>query len=83
MSTFQLKLLIVALFILMFISLFDGILVLFKDNGAPESRRTFHRLVIRVTLAACLLGAMGYGFYTGKLQSSAPWTKPGVEHTPR
>lgn len=75
MSALQLKSLIVVLMLLMVISLFNGLYVLFKDNGAPDSRRTFHRLVLRVTLAAALLSTMIYGFYTGKLGSHAPWNR--------
>ncbi len=78
MSGPQLKMLILALMVLMVISLFNGLFVLFQDNGAPDSKRTFHRLVIRVTLASALLSAMVYGFYTGKLQSSAPWDRPSA-----
>lgn len=76
MSGSQLKTLILVLMVLMVISLFNGLYILFQDNGAPDSKRTFHRLVIRVTLASALLSAMVYGFYTGKLHSSAPWDRP-------
>lgn len=76
MSALQLKALILLLMFLMTISLFNGLYVLFKDNGAPESNRTFHRLVIRAGLAFALLTAMVYGFYTGKLESEAPWNRP-------
>lgn len=76
MSALQLKALILLLMFLMTISLFNGLYILFKDNGAPESRRTFHRLVIRVSLAFALLATMVYGFYTGKLKSEAPWNQP-------
>jgi len=73
MSSLQLKMLIALLMLMMVASLFNGLWVLFKDNGAPDSKRTFHRLVIRVTLAAALLACMVYGFMSGKLQSRAPW----------
>lgn len=76
MSTLQLKLLILFLLVLIVLSLFNSLYVLFQDQGAPDSRRTFHRLVIRVCLATALLSTMVYGFYTGKLQSSAPWNRP-------
>jgi succinate dehydrogenase/fumarate reductase cytochrome b subunit len=81
MTGTHLKLLILILIALMTISLFNGLYVLFQDQGAPESRRTFHRLVIRACLATALLGTMVYGFYTGKLQSSAPWNHPEI-HSP-
>ena len=76
MSALQIKALILLLIFLMFVSLFNGLYVLFKDDGNPESNRTLHRLVIRVSLASALLITMIYGFYTGKLESSAPWDKP-------
>jgi hypothetical protein len=76
MTTLQLKMLILLLMVLMVLSLFNGLYVLFKDNGAPDSRRTLHRLVLRVSLAAALLSTMIYGFYTGKLGSQAPWNRP-------
>jgi len=82
MSGPQLKIFILILMVLMVISLCNGLFVLFQDNGAPESKRTFHRLVLRVALAAALLSAMVYGFYSGKLHSSAPWNRPSLtEHT--
>lgn len=80
MTSLQLKALILALMILMVISLFNGLFVLLKDNGAPDSKRTFYRLVIRVTLATALLLTMIYGFSSGKLQSSAPWNKAATSH---
>jgi len=76
MSELQLKALILLLMFLMVVSLFNGLYVLFKDNGDPKSRRTLHRLVIRVSLASALLITMIYGFYTGKLKSHAPWNQP-------
>lgn len=79
MSTTQLHILILAIMFLMVLSLFNGLYVLFKDNGDPKSKRTFYRLSIRVTLAVALLSTMIYGFYTGKLQSHAPWNNPAIE----
>ncbi len=76
MSEIQLKALILLLMFLMAVALFDGLYVLFKDNGAPDSKRTFYRLVIRAGLAFALLVTMIYGFYTGKLKSDAPWNQP-------
>lgn len=76
MSALHLKILILLLLFLMALSLFHSLYILFKDNGDPTSRRTFHNLVVRVSLAAALLTAMVYGFYTGKLQSAAPWSVP-------
>ena len=82
MSELQIKALILLLIFLMFVSLFNGLYVLFKDDGNPESKRTLHRLVIRVSLASALLITMIYGFYTGKLESSAPWNKPASTQQP-
>ena len=78
MSAIHLKIIILILIAMMILSLFNGLYVLFQDQGAPESRRTFHRLVLRVSLAFLLLVTMVYGFYSGKLQSSAPWNHPAV-----
>lgn len=78
MSPTQLKALIIVLMIMMLISLFDGLYVLFKDSGAPESKRTFHRLVIRAGIAAAMFAAIVYGFQSGKLHSKAPWNRPEV-----
>jgi hypothetical protein len=62
----------------MAIRLLRSLYLLFKDNGDPKSKRTYHSLVVRVTLATALLSTMIYGFYTGKLQSHAPWNNPAV-----
>lgn len=78
MSAIHLKIIILILIVMMILSLFNGLYVLFQDQGAPESRRTFHRLVLRVLLAFLLLSTMVYGFYSGKLQSSAPWNNPAI-----
>ncbi|MEZ5538499.1 MAG: DUF2909 domain-containing protein [Pseudomonadales bacterium] len=78
MSTVQLQVLILIIILLMVASLLRSLYVLFKDNGNPKSHRTLHNLITRVTLAAALLSAMIYGFYTGKLQSHAPWNNPAV-----
>lgn len=70
-----LKILIVVLLIGVLLSLFSGLVFLFKDAGRPEARRTLHALGVRVTLAAALLITIFYGFYTGQLRlgTSAPW----------
>lgn len=62
---------IVILFVLLLISLGSGLVFLVKDQG--HTRRTLHSLGIRVTLAVTLLAVIGYGFYSGKLHSKAPW----------
>lgn len=82
MSTVQLKVLILVIMLLMAISLSRSLYLLFKDNGSPTSKRTYHSLVVRVTLATALLSTMIYGFYTGKLQSHAPWNNPAITQQP-
>jgi hypothetical protein len=82
MSAVQLKIFILVIMLLMIVSLFNGLFVLFKDNGAPDSKRTFYRLVIRVSLAVTLLASMIYGFYSGKLVSRAPWNNPATVQQP-
>ncbi len=82
MSTSQLQMLILVILLLMVISLLRSLYLLFKDNGDPKSKRTYHSLVVRVTLATALLSTMIYGFYTGKLQSHAPWNNPAVLQQP-
>lgn len=76
MSALHLKILILLLMFFMALSLFHSLYILFKDDGDPTSRRTFYNLVTRVSLAVALLAAMVYGFYTGKLESEAPWNQP-------
>lgn len=70
-----LKTIIVVLLIGVLVSLFSGLVFLFKDTGKPDSRRTLHALGVRITLAAALLGTIFYGFYSGQLRlgSNAPW----------
>lgn len=69
-----LKTIIVILFIAILISLFSGLRFLVKDMGSSNNR-VFHSLVVRVILAALLIGTIAYGFFTGQLGSKAPWDK--------
>ena len=66
------------------ISLFSGLVFLFKDADRTDSRRTLHALGVRVTLAAALLGTMFYGFYTGQLRlgTNAPWHGTATQAAP-
>lgn len=82
MSALHLKILILLLMFLMALSLFHSLYILFKDDGNPTSRRTFYNLVARVSLAVALLATMVYGFYTGKLESSAPWNQQTTIEAP-
>ena len=70
-----LKIIIVVLLIGVVLSLFSGLVFLFKDSDRQDSRRTLHALGIRVVLAAALMITVFYGLYTGQLQmgSNAPW----------
>jgi hypothetical protein len=70
-----LKVLIVVLLIGVLISLFTGLVFLFKDTDTEDSKRTWYALGVRVTLATALLLTISYGFYTGELQigANAPW----------
>ncbi len=80
----MLKAVIVVLLIGVIISLFSGLVFLFKDAERPDSRRTLRALGVRVTLAAALLGTMFYGFYTGELRlgTNAPWHGSATQAMP-
>lgn len=69
-----LKTIIVVLFIAVLVSLFSGLNFLVKDLGNSK-RRLLVALGTRITLAALLLGTIGYGIYTGQLGSTAPWDR--------
>lgn len=74
-SNAVLKVVIVVLLIGVVISLFSGLVFLFKDSDKRDSKRTLYALGIRISLAAALLSAVLYGFYTGELRmgTNAPW----------
>ena len=72
----MLKVLILVVLIAMVISLFSGLVFLFKDSNTPGSKRTLYALGIRVSLAITLLLLIGYGLYTGELGVHAPWHNP-------
>ena len=76
----MLKVIIVVLLIGVLISLFSGLVFLFKDTDTEDSKRTWYALGVRVTLATALLLTISYGFYTGELRmgANAPWH--GVIH---
>ncbi|HEX4881694.1 MAG TPA: DUF2909 domain-containing protein [Porticoccaceae bacterium] len=69
-----LKVLIVFLFIGLLISLSAGLVFLLKDVGSPR-RRTLYALGIRVTLATALIFSITWGFWSGRLTSTAPWDR--------
>jgi hypothetical protein len=70
-----LKIIILVLLAGVLLSLFSGLVFLFKDSDRQDSRRTLYALGIRITLAAALLITVFYGFYTGQLRmgTNAPW----------
>ena len=70
-----LKFIIVVLLIGILISLFSGLVFLFRDTDRTDSKRTWYALGIRITLASALLVTVFYGFYTGQLRmgTNAPW----------
>ena len=68
-----LKAAIVILFIAVLISLSSGLVFLLKDMNVPDSKRTVYALGIRISLAACLMGTIGYGIQSGQLANTAPW----------
>lgn len=69
-----LKALIVVLFVALLISLTTGLVFLLKDVGNGR-RRTLYALGVRVALASALLVAIGWGFWSGRLSSTAPWDR--------
>ena len=70
-----LKVLIVVLLLGVIVSLFSGLVFLFKDTDKNDSKRTLNALGVRVTLATALVLTIGYGLYTGDLRmgTNAPW----------
>jgi len=66
-----LKIVIVVLFVGLVISLFSGLFFLIQDQG--KTMRTWQSLSVRLVLAVLLMGFIVYGFYSGKLESKAPW----------
>ena len=83
-----LKTIIIVLLIGVIVSLFSGLVFLFKDTSRNDSKRTLYALGTRVTLASLLLITIAYGFYTGELRMglNAPWhgyDSPGPEQTPQ
>ncbi|MCY4043647.1 MAG: DUF2909 domain-containing protein [Cellvibrionales bacterium] len=68
-----LQLLILINFLLLVISLFSSLFVLYREKG--EGLKTFYALSIRVTLAVSLLVLVGFGVATGQIGSHAPWDR--------
>jgi len=70
-----LKVIIVVLLVAVVISLFTGLVFLFKDTDRNDSKRTLYALGTRIALATALLATISYGLYTGQLRMgvNAPW----------
>ena len=77
----MLKVIIIVLLIAVIISLFSGLVFLFKDTNTNDSRRTLYALGVRITLASLLMIAIFYGLYTGELRmgTNAPWHNQSYE----
>lgn len=73
------KLIVVVLLILVIASLFNSLVALLQDSGAPNKDRLLRRLLLRAGLAFLLVATMSYGFYSGQLRSQAPWTQQLVK----
>lgn len=69
-----LKVLIVMLFIGLVASLSAGLVFLLNDVGSPR-RRTLYALGVRVALATALVLSIAWGFWSGRLNSTAPWDR--------
>ena len=66
-----LKATIIINFVLLVISLFSSLFVVYKDKGATD--RPLVLLSIRVCLALLLVIQIGFGLALGKIGSAAPW----------
>lgn len=67
----MLKVAIVLLLLATLVSLFSGLFFLVKDQG--HGSRVVNSLTVRVVLAAATLALVARGFYSGELNSHAPW----------
>lgn len=67
----MLKLVILINFLLLVISLFSSLFLVFKDRG--KGSRVLMALSTRVGLALSLLALIGYGLFSGQIGSRAPW----------
>lgn len=71
----MLKIIIVVLLVGVLISLFSGLVFLFKDSDRQDSKRTLYAMGVRISLATALMATLFYGLYTGQLRlgTNAPW----------
>jgi ABC-type arginine transport system permease subunit len=70
-----LKIIILALFVGILLSLSSALGFLFKDSQLPASKRALYALGIRITLAVLMMLCIFYGLYSGILTSQAPWER--------
>ena len=75
------KIIIVILFVAVVLSLFTSLTFLFKDVSKSHSKRALYALGARITLAASLLLAIGYGIQSGQLSNTAPWQQSAQMQT--
>lgn len=64
---------IIVFMVALVISLGSGFYYLMVDQGDKNSRRLFHSLGVRLTLAIGLAGLIIYGVATGQLGHRNPW----------
>jgi uncharacterized membrane protein len=69
----MLKIIITVLMVALVASLGSGFYFLMTDQGDKKSRRTFHSLGARLTLAVALICVIVYGVATGQLGHKNPW----------
>ncbi|WP_447904559.1 twin transmembrane helix small protein [Pseudomonas aeruginosa] len=67
----MLKVAIVLLLLATLVSLFSGLFFPVKDQG--HGSRVVNSLTVRVVLAAATPVLVAWGFYSGELNSHAPW----------
>lgn len=81
----MLKALILFLLAGVVVSLFSGLVFLFRDSDRHDSKRTLYALGVRITFAGALLITVFYGFYSGELRlgSNAPWHDRAVQQDHR
>ena len=69
----DIRVVIVLLLIGVVVSLFSGLVFLFKDSDKGDSKRTLYALGVRIGLAGLLVATISYGIYSGQLGMNAPW----------
>ncbi len=67
----MLKAAIILLLLATLVSLFSGLFFLVRDEG--RGLRVVNSLSVRVVLTAITVALIAWGFYSGELNSHAPW----------